>query len=213
MTVLIFVRHGESEANKSHFFAGHTDVALEEKGLEQAKVTAEYIAANYKVDKVYASDLKRAYATGKCIADITGAEITAHSGLREIYGGEWEGKGFDILQTEYKEEYDVWLADIGSAMPRGGESVKQLGERVFSAVQKIAQENDGKTVVIASHGAAIKAAQAMMRFGSVERMNEVEWTTNASVTVFEYDGDAFRCVVAGYDKHLGKNRTEFPANV
>ena len=213
MTVLIFVRHGESEANRSHFFAGHTDVALEKNGFEQARLTAEYIAANYRVDKVYASNLQRAYATGKCIADLTGASITADEGLREIYGGEWEGKGFDVLQTEYKEEYDIWLADIGSAAPRGGESVKELGDRVFSAVKRIAEENDGKTVVIASHGAAIKAAQAMMKFGDVKRMNEVGWTTNASVTVFEYDGESFKCIVEGYDKHLGDSRTVFPANV
>ncbi len=213
MTVLIFVRHGESEANKAHFFAGHTDVALAEKGLEQARVTAEYIAAEYKVDKVYASDLKRAYVTGKCIADLIGTEVITNPDLREIYAGEWEGKGFDVLQNEYKEEYGIWLSDIGRATPRGGESVKQLGERVFSAVKQIVQENEGKTVVIASHGAAIRAAQTMIKYGSTQKMREVEWTTNASVTVFEYDSGSFRCVTAGYDKHLGENRTDFPANV
>lgn len=213
MTKIIFVRHGESEANKAHIFAGHLDVALAEKGLEQARITAEYIASEYKVDKVYASDLKRAYVTGKCIADLTGAEIITNPDLREIYAGDWEGKGFDVLQSEYKEEYGIWLSDIGRATPRGGESTKQLGERVFSAVNLIARENDGKTVVIASHGAAIRAVQTMIKYGNIEKMREVKWTTNASVTVFEYDNGSWSCITEGYDKHLGENRTDFPANV
>ena len=59
------VRHGESEANRNEIFAGHFNADLEDKGLLQAQKTAEYIKENYKVDKVYSSDLKRAFKTGK----------------------------------------------------------------------------------------------------------------------------------------------------
>ncbi len=65
MTKLILIRHGESVANRNHIFVGHTDVELEEKGVKQAELTAQYVYENFKVDKVYASDLKRAYETGK----------------------------------------------------------------------------------------------------------------------------------------------------
>lgn len=69
MTTLILIRHGESKANRDRIFAGHLDVDLQEKGLKQAKITAEYISKNYLVNRVYSSDLKRAYQTGKCVAD------------------------------------------------------------------------------------------------------------------------------------------------
>ena len=39
MTTLILIRHGESEANRQGIFAGHIDVDLQNKGLEQAKLT------------------------------------------------------------------------------------------------------------------------------------------------------------------------------
>ena len=47
-------------ANLEGVFAGNYDAPLTELGYNQAKRTAEFIAENYKVDKVYASDLIRA---------------------------------------------------------------------------------------------------------------------------------------------------------
>ena len=52
MTTLLLVRHGESEANRSGIFAGNLDADLQDRGLVQAKRSAEYIAENYKVDAV-----------------------------------------------------------------------------------------------------------------------------------------------------------------
>ena len=60
MTKLVIIRHGHSIANMVRSFAGHTDADLSPVGEEQVKKTAQYIAENYNVDKIYASDLKRA---------------------------------------------------------------------------------------------------------------------------------------------------------
>ena len=40
--------------------------------------------------------------------------ITPDKRLREINAGEWEGQLFDDLEVKYKEDYSVWLSDIGS---------------------------------------------------------------------------------------------------
>ena len=70
MTKIILIRHGESEANRDNIFAGHLDVDLQEYGLKQAQKTAEYVLEKYQVSRVYSSDLKRAYKTGRCVADL-----------------------------------------------------------------------------------------------------------------------------------------------
>ena len=51
-TTLIFVRHGESEANGNGFFAGQSDIALSPRGLQQAELTAHFISKNFQVDAV-----------------------------------------------------------------------------------------------------------------------------------------------------------------
>ena len=68
-THVIFVRHGQSDANVNKYFAGHTNAPLTAVGISQAEKMAEYLR-KYPISAVYASDLSRAYYTAKPIADI-----------------------------------------------------------------------------------------------------------------------------------------------
>ena len=212
-TTLLMVRHGESEANRRDIFAGHLDADLQSKGLKQAEKTAEYIAGNYNVEKVYASDLKRAYKTGKCIAEKCGVEIIADKRLREVEAGEWDGMTFNELEVKYSEDYSRWVNDLGRAYCTGGESVKELSGRIFSVLSEIAEANYGKTVVIASHATPIRAMQTIAELGDIERAGEIPWVSNASVSVFEYCDGKLKCLRASIDEHLGEIRTVLPDNV
>ena len=91
---MILVRHGESDANIKKIFAGHLDIDLTNRGYEQAELAAQYIRENYVVDKIYSSDLKRAYNTAKVIAKRFDLPIEALTELREIDAGDWQGKRF-----------------------------------------------------------------------------------------------------------------------
>ena len=75
MTRIILVRHGQSEANANFIFAGHSDFPLTEFGHAQAKLVAEYLAKNEKIDAIYSSDLKRAYYTAVPTSELLGIEI------------------------------------------------------------------------------------------------------------------------------------------
>ncbi|MBQ3573834.1 MAG: histidine phosphatase family protein [Clostridia bacterium] len=213
MTTIILIRHGESEANKHGVFAGHTDADLQPKGLAQAKTTAKYIADNYNVDKIYASDLKRAYKTAMCLGEILDLEVIAEEGLREINAGEWEGIEFDKLLLSYPDEYGKWINDIGASVCNGGESVEQLGERIMSALTKIAKENEGKTVAIATHATPIRVAQTLIKTGALKEMKNIPWVTNASVTVFEYSSGVWSIKAESIDEHLGELKSALPKNV
>ncbi len=211
MTTLILVRHGESEANLGNYYAGHLDALLTERGFAQAKLTAKYIKENYKVDKVYASDLKRAYATGQAIANAFGVEITSDSNLREIDAGEWDGVAFDELINS-NEDYRFYLEDIGNSKCTGGESVAQLQQRVSEAMNKIVAENDGKTVVVATHATPIRTMQCLWEGKTLDDMKNIPWVANASVTVAEYENGKWKLVKAGESSHLKELMTVLPDN-
>ncbi len=213
MTTLLLIRHGQSEANKLGVFAGHFDAPLLPLGVEQAKKTGEFIASNYKVDKVYASDLKRAYVTGSCIADACKASITSERKLREISAGKWEACAFADLMQLYADDYDIWLHDIGNARCTDGESVIELGERVLQALTDIAKANDGKTVAIATHATPIRAMQSFVQFGSFDAMKAIPWVTNASVSVLSFDDGKWNFLDVAIDSHLGDIKSSLPANV
>lgn len=210
MTTLILIRHGESEANRQGIFAGQINPDLQPRGLRQAELTAKYVADNYKVDKIYSSDLKRAYKTAKCLADILNMEVIKDADLREINAGKWEGMKFDDIASTYVNEYNIWKNDISQCICPDGESVKAMGERITKAIEKIARENEGKTAAVVAHGTPIRAMLSFVRSGSFEEMKNISWVSNASVSVFQFNNNEWMEITTGEDKHLSELRTELP---
>lgn len=213
MTTLIFVRHGQSLGNFHRRFLGHTDLDLSETGYIQAERTAEYIVSNYKVDKIYSSDLLRAYNTAKAVSNKVDIEIIKDKRLREIYAGDWENKSFDNLMQEYPEEYKMWRNDIGKAVCTNGESPKELLERVLPAVVEIAKKNDGKTVLIAAHATVIRTLETVWRGIDILDMQKIPWVSNASVSVVEYLNGDWSIKLSGEDSFLGELVSTLPPNV
>lgn len=212
MTRLLIIRHGQSVSNIRGVFTGNLDLPLTEQGLHQADITAEYITDNYKVDTVYASDLRRAVDTGKSVADKLGLTVQTDRRLREIWAGQWEGRSFNDL-TEHFPSYTLWQTDIGNCIPDGGESVAQLSQRVLEAFTQIAKENDGKTVVIVTHATPIRALQCHCEGKPLRQMKDVPWVTNASVTTVVYENGKLRLQEVCHDQHLGAIVSRFPPNV
>ena len=208
MTNLIFVRHGQSESNLKHIFCGQTDVALTQKGHRQAKKTAEYIIKNYKIDKIYSSDLQRAYNTGKYIAELCGIKIITDEGLREINAGDWECKSYDYIEENHSDDYWAWRHNIGIVKCSGGESVEEMANRFYKTVVKIAEENDGKTVAITTHSCPLRAMHCLFEGLTLEHMQEKPWVNNAAVGVVEYSDKAFKIKLWNEDEHLAEINAE-----
>jgi broad specificity phosphatase PhoE len=212
MTRIILIRHGYSEYNKLHRFSGQLDIKLDEIGIDQANCTAKYVLENFAVDAVYSSDLSRAYDTAKTIADALGLPIVTSKQIRELDVGLWSGKNAEELYAEFPESYALYKKDVGKVRCDGGESYGDLWKRSLSEIERIARENDGKTVVIATHGGVIRCARTAWSGVPLEKIASVPHVTNASVTVAEYDGEAFKLLTVGYNEHLSNKITEFVIN-
>jgi probable phosphoglycerate mutase len=142
---VIFVRHGQSEGNLLRVFLGHTDRNLTQLGEMQAKKTAEFLK-DRKIDRIYSSDLKRAFNTAKPLADLKGIDIIKTEELREIFAGYWENISINDIKEKYVQSYNTWMSNIGRARLDGGESVIELQERIKNEVMRIVSENDNKTI-------------------------------------------------------------------
>ena len=213
MTKILLVRHGQSEANNLNVFAGNYDIELTELGHRQAQCTAKYITENYKVDRVYASDLKRAYKTAEYIAEAVGQNVIANKSFREISAGKWEGVKFDVILEKYKDDWEKWRTDLGNARCTDGETVRELAERVCNALKKVAEENDGKTIVVGTHATPVRVSQCMFGGYTFDEMKDIPWVSNASVTEIDYADGNFTLINVGYDAHLAKLKTSLPSNV
>lgn len=210
MTKLILIRHGQSMANLERRFAGIYDAPLTELGERQAALSAAYVAENYTISRVYASDLKRAYFTGKAVAEASGVDLLPDERLREISAGAWEGMLFEEIVEKYSEDFGLFMNDVGVSRPTGGESVAELGARVMDALRDIAERHAGESIVIATHATPIRAVQSLVCFGDLVHMQELRWVSNASISVLVYEEGRFSFELISYDEHLADLITRLP---
>lgn len=211
-TKIIMIRHGYSISNNLKFFTGQSDIELTELGREQARLCGELFKGYEGVDAVYSSDLSRAYDTAAEVARALSLDVVKDKGLREIYAGEWEMMPFAEIEAKYPEEYSVWKNDIGRAHPVGGESVAEMARRVEGAVRRIALAHEGGCVVIATHATPIRAICTLAEGHLLADMGRVSWVSNASVSVFDFDGE-FKLVEKNITSHLGSLKTDLPRGV
>ena len=200
---IFLVRHGQSLGNVSLTFLGHTDLDLSELGYAQADLTAEFLS-NIHFDAIYSSDLIRAYNTALPNAKMRGMEVIARTDLREVFVGEWENMNCTDIEQMYGDLYRIgWHKEYGTFTFPGGESTIGAGKRFSDAVRSIAQENYGKNILIAAHGAVIRSFWASISGISPEEIADaLPFATNASVSILEFDGENFIPIKYSQDEHL-----------
>ena len=213
MTRMIFVRHGYSVANEEERFAGHSDFPLAAIGLEQAERVAEYILKNEKIDKIYSSGLARTTQTVQPTADALGLPVIADHGLREIFAGEWEGMKFRDIYKQYNADFSVWLNDLANVRCTGGESTKELFERVSDAVVRLGEENDGKTLLLATHATPMRVVDAFASNDTCAQIAAHNAPPNASLHVYEYENGKLTKIKTNIVEHLNGQITKLPPTV
>lgn len=171
-TVLSLVRHGETSANVEGVWHGSTDSALTERGRAQACCVADHLAATRSdAVAVYASPLARARHTAEAIGARLGIAPRILDELREYHLGAWEGISYSELETRYRllermrQEPD-WR-------PGGGESPRQVAERIAAAWRAIAASHPEDRVIVVGHGGAMTLGLGLLVDGDVASWRRV----------------------------------------
>lgn len=212
-TTLIFVRHGESEGNKTSIFTGSLNVSLTKTGKAQGERTAMFLE-KYPVDAIYSSDLDRAVDTASYIAKRKNIPVVTSKNLREIDGGDFEGIPFDAIKERFPKEFEMWQNNMGDCRCPNGESVQELAKRVNDEVKQIAENHKGQTVVITTHGTPIRAMSTVWHKKNITDIRDFPWVKNASVTIVNYD-DMNNPYIELYDghEHLMDMLTVLPSTI
>ncbi len=121
---------------------GQTDIPLNEVGIQQAHAIAQNIAY-LEVSKIVASPLQRARQTARIIGEKLNSTITHHDGLKELYGGSWEGQVKGEWFTHWENGDDL----------EGIESWRDFELRVATGLKMILERYVGeKPILIIAHG-------------------------------------------------------------
>ncbi len=148
MLELLLARHGETAWNVEGRVQGHTDLPLNDNGIAQADALATQLAAEPLV-AVHSSDLLRARATATAVASRHGLDVVLDPDLREKNFGSWEG----MTDTEIRERHpDAVRGTWGD-----GESSEAVARRAVAAIERIRSQYTDGTVLVVSHGGALRA--------------------------------------------------------
>lgn len=155
MTKIFLIRHGETDWNKKLIFRGRSDVRLNAKGLEQARLLSQSLGI-YPIKVIYSSPLSRALETARVISSYFNLSVKKIEELTDLNFGEWEGKSFREVEKNYREIYHKWLKSPHQLRIPGGESLLEVKKRAVEALNQIAKKNVGRNIVIVTHRVVCK---------------------------------------------------------
>ncbi|SDN73972.1 histidine phosphatase family protein [Alkalicoccus daliensis] len=151
MTTLYLIRHGQSEANVKHIIQGQSEYPLTNLGIRQAELAARSLQYIH-FDKVYSSDLNRAFRTAEIIADPLKMKPQGMEELREVFLGPLENKPRGDILAEYPELQH--RSFVTSGIP-GTETFDAISARCLKLMRHWHENHEGETILAVSHGGFI----------------------------------------------------------
>lgn len=151
--ILYLIRHGETELNRQQRYVGWQDPPLTPEGHAQAESLALRLTqAESRPRLILTSDLRRARQTAAPIAAALGLTPRPDPRLREVSFGAFEGHTYAEIAASYPAQLKAWLDDPEATAPPGGETLKQLRDRLLAAVTGSGES----PVAIVTHGGPIR---------------------------------------------------------
>jgi probable phosphoglycerate mutase len=169
----IFLRHGETEGNVRRVYQPQ-DIPLNPTGLAQARRAAEYLR-EHPVERILASDMRRAWQTAQTAAEIVCAPVISEPRLRERWFGDLIGTSSTDL--DWRNE------------PPNGESLRDFVARTRDGIYD-ALDTEASTLLVA-HGGPLYVLVFSLGADLLE-----QHIANATPLLFEYAEDAGRWTIS-----------------
>lgn len=208
---LYLIRHGQSHWNKSGRFTGWVDIALSQKGIEEAIEAGRLFSKeNARIDCCYVSSLSRSLVTAQLflayaqeerdsimIADTEHSRYLSEDCIALYQRAQINERCYGSLQGGSKEEakklfgaetVQKWRRSY-EGVPPEGESLKQTAQRVlgFFREEVLPKVQRGEQVLICAHGNSLRALVMEIEALTPEEIVKIEIPT-AKVVAYEYLG-------------------------
>jgi broad specificity phosphatase PhoE len=167
MTTLVLLRHGPTVWNNQHRLQGRTDLPLSAEG--RAGVIGWRLPADIAAYRWWCSPLRRARETAELLGEALTErpDIAVELRLMEMSYGEWEGETLEDLRRRHGEQMTQWEARGLDLRPPGGESPRDLQQRLLPWLAVLAQDGGNHFAIV--HKGVIRAIYAMATGWTMER--------------------------------------------
>jgi broad specificity phosphatase PhoE len=156
---LLLARHGETAWNSEGRWQGHTDIALSDRGREQAAALASRLRRlGHPLARIRSSDLARARETAEIVGRALGvADLGFDPRLRERGFGVFEGLTREECVAQFPDLWALYEQDK-KVLPTGGEPHEAVVARLTEGMDRALfppPESEGAILVV-GHGGATR---------------------------------------------------------
>ena len=180
---------------------GQIDIALNATGLRQARAAGAWLRKAGGIAALYASDLKRAWATAECIGAALGLTPRPAPELRERCYGIFEGLTYNEAKLKYPDAYAAFVQRDPDYDFETGETLKALFDRVTGKLKALAAEHAGQSIVVVLHGGVLDIANRFVRGNLLEAPRDF-LIPNAGLNWIACDQGRWRIESWGEAAHL-----------
>lgn len=197
---LLLVRHGQTADNARRIFQGQGGRGLDDGGRRQARQLAQRLRTA-EIERIVSSDLERAAETAGILGEALGLSVEIDEALREVNVGTWTGLSYGEVAERYPDEWAAWGA--GRDIRRGGgETYAELALRITTAVERISGVDEAETIVVVSHGAALRSFACRLLGLPPQGTRALAGMVNAAITTIQKDEQGMRLMSWNDSAHL-----------
>lgn len=206
MTEIYLIRHGEAEGNVFRRLHGQYNSLLMPRGHIQAQCIEKRFAS-VRIDACYSSDLTRAGLTARSIYLSKGLPLHRDPRFRELDVGSWEDMTYGYLDNFEAEQMWKFSHDPVNWNVPGAETYDIYTQRFIEAMTEAAEDHDGGTIAIFSHGAVLRSTLMRLFFhGDAEKL---PLSDNAGVSRLFYSKGKFTYDYLNDNSHIPPELSTF----
>lgn len=198
---IFIVRHTETVGNVEKRLTGRQDYEITNRG----KILVDELTDHFKsikFDRIYASTSQRTVKTVQKLAELNGIRVEEKEELCEMYFGiydGWKWEEVDRVNPQVKLNQNKTNEILG--IPNQ-ENTDDVANRIYECILNLARQNEGKTILICSHGVAIEAFLRKIAGVPFRYEKEKFCQHNVAINELEFENDEFYIIQLANTRYL-----------
>jgi len=200
MKEIYLIRHAETEYNVKKIVQGRgVDSSINTIGKQQSLAFFEHYN-HIPFGVAISSSLQRTIQTLEPFIN-KGIDHKKHEAIDEIDWGIFEGQVSTAeLHQEYRRVLSAWSSGDYAAKIEGGESAKQMADRLLPWVEHL-KERDEEKILVCTHGAVMAFLMTILHDQPLSQMPFYKHQ-NTGLCKFDWNGNRFERQLLNDTRHL-----------
>jgi len=194
------VRHAQTEMITENRIHGQSDSPLSQKGVRDAKKTADYLSGQ-SFDMFYSSSIGRAMRTAEIIGQSINIAPVPTDGFKERCYGWLEGKPLSLFEPDLSGP-KIMRPFIEFALKISGESAENFIDRVVKTFNHITAKHRGQSILVVLHWGILSVLTQYLQGKNLAVWREIGPWTSCGISEFHQNGKKWQPIYLDDSSHL-----------